>query len=85
MMQVRLNICCPRDCVSRRNGGTAGAPLKPLRVDSALRAPVGINGLRLVRACIEMPCIPAFYMRLVIVIGIELVSFSLICFGPKLF
>ena len=31
-------ICCPRDCVSRHNGGTSGAPLKPLRVDSALRA-----------------------------------------------
>ena len=24
-------ICCPRDCVSRHNGGTVGAPLKPLR------------------------------------------------------
>ena len=32
-----FNICCPRDCVSRHNGGTSGAPLKPLRVDSALR------------------------------------------------
>ena len=32
-----FNICCPRDCVSRHNGGTLGAPLKPLRVDSALR------------------------------------------------
>ena len=31
------NICCPRDCVSRYNGGTSGAPLKPLRVDSALK------------------------------------------------
>ena len=30
----RSNICCPRDCVSRHNGGTSGAPLKPLRVDS---------------------------------------------------
>ena len=30
-----FNICCPRDCVSRHNGGTSGAPLKPLRVDSA--------------------------------------------------
>ena len=29
-------ICCPRDCVSRHNGGTSRAPLKPLRVDSAL-------------------------------------------------
>ena len=32
-----FNICCPRDCVSRHHGGTSGAPLKPLRVDSALR------------------------------------------------
>ena len=32
----RSNICCPRDCVSRHNGGTSGAPLKPLSVDSAL-------------------------------------------------
>ena len=31
-----FNICCPRDCVSRHNGGTSGAPLKPLRDDSAL-------------------------------------------------
>ena len=23
------NICCPRDCVSRHNGGTAGDPLNP--------------------------------------------------------
>ena len=33
-----FNICCPRDCVSRHNGGTSGAPLKPLRDDSAPRA-----------------------------------------------
>ena len=32
----RSNMCCPRDCVSRHNGGTSGAPLKPLRDDSAL-------------------------------------------------
>ena len=31
-------ICCPRDCVSRHNGGTSGAPFKPLRDDSALKA-----------------------------------------------
>ena len=31
-----FNICCPRDCVSRHNGGTSGAPLKPLRDDSVL-------------------------------------------------
>ena len=30
-----FNLCCPRDWVSRHNGGTSGAPLKPLRVDSA--------------------------------------------------
>ena len=41
-----FNICCPRDCVSRHNGGTAGAPLKPLRVDSALRALSTLRGLR---------------------------------------
>ena len=40
------NICCPRDCVSRHNGGTAGAPLKPLRDDSALRALSSLRGLR---------------------------------------
>ena len=39
-------ICCPRDCVSRLNGGTSGAPLKPLRVDSALRALSTLSGLR---------------------------------------
>ena len=36
MPTVTFNICCPRDCVSRHNGGAAGAPLKPLRDDSAL-------------------------------------------------
>ena len=35
-------ICCPRDCVSR----TANAPLKPLGVDSALRALSTLRGLR---------------------------------------
>ena len=34
--QPSSNMCCPRDCVSRHNGGTSGAPLKPLRDDSAL-------------------------------------------------
>ena len=33
-------------CVSRHNGGTSGAPLKPLRDDSALRALSGKNWLR---------------------------------------
>ena len=41
-----FNICCPRDCVSRHNGGTSGARLKPLRVDSALRALSTLRGLR---------------------------------------
>ena len=35
MPTVAFNICCPRDCVSRHNWGTAGASLKPLRDDSA--------------------------------------------------
>ena len=45
-------ICCPRDCVSHTssvrecNGGTSGAPLKPFRVDSALRALSTLRGLR---------------------------------------
>ena len=42
----RSNICCPRDCVSRHNGGTSGAPLKPLRDDSALRVLSTLRGLR---------------------------------------
>ena len=32
--------------VSRHNGGTSGAPLKPLRDDSALRALSSLGGLR---------------------------------------
>ena len=43
--RLRLPIM-PRDCVSRHNGGTAGAPLKPLRVDSALRTLSSLRGLR---------------------------------------
>ena len=39
MLGQHFNICCPRDCFSRHNGGTSGAPLKPLRVDSALSIP----------------------------------------------
>ena len=39
-------ICCPRDCVSQHNGGTSGSPLKPLRVDSALRALSTLRGFR---------------------------------------
>ena len=41
-----FNIWRPRDCVSRHNGGTSGAPLKPLRVDGALRALSTLRGLR---------------------------------------
>ena len=40
-----FNICCPRNCVSRHNGGTSGAPLKPLRDDSALKALSSLSGL----------------------------------------
>ena len=47
-----FNICCPRDCVSRHNGGTSGAPLKPLRVDSVLRA---LSSLRGIRGAPEVP------------------------------
>ena len=32
--------------VSRHNGGSSGSPLKPLRVDSALRALSTLRGLR---------------------------------------
>ena len=46
MPTVAFNICCPRDCVSRYNGGTSGVPLKPLRDDSALRALSFLRGLR---------------------------------------
>ena len=42
-----FNICCPRDRISRHNGGTSGAPLKPLRVNSALRTLSSLRGLRL--------------------------------------
>ena len=46
MLNGAFNICCPRDCVSRHNGGASGAPLKPLRVDSALKALSTLGGLR---------------------------------------
>ena len=44
--QLSSNMCCARDCVSRHNGGTAVAPLKPLKDDSALRALSTLRGLR---------------------------------------
>ena len=44
MPTVAFNICCPRNCVSRHNEGTAGAPLIPLRVDSALCIVVVVKG-----------------------------------------
>ena len=31
-----FNICCPRDCVSRHNGGTSGAPIMPTKRTSVL-------------------------------------------------
>ena len=46
MPTVAFNICCPRDWVSRHNGGTADAPLKPHRDDSALRTLSSLRGLR---------------------------------------
>ena len=46
MPTVAFNICCPRDCVSRHNGGTSGATLKPLRDDSTLIALSPLRGLR---------------------------------------
>ena len=48
-----FNICCPRDCVSRHNGGTSGAPLKPLRDDSALTATS--SGGQLCIMCFDYP------------------------------
>ena len=57
---VAFNICCQRDCVSRHNGGTAGAPLKPLRDDSALTdsstpSTDPVRGGRGVRVCMGAP------------------------------
>ena len=46
MPTVAFNICFQRDCVSRHNGGTSGAPLKPLRDDRVLRALSSLRGLR---------------------------------------
>ena len=43
---TKFQLCCPRDCVSLHNGSTSGAPLEPIRVDSALRALSTLRGLR---------------------------------------
>ena len=43
MPTVAFNICCPRDCVSRHNGGTAGAPIM-LRDAASRTANVERNG-----------------------------------------
>ena len=32
--QLSSNMCCPRDCISRHNGGTRGAPIMPAHVGS---------------------------------------------------
>ena len=42
----RSNMCCPRDCVPRHNGGTSGAPLQTLRDDSAFRALSSLRGFK---------------------------------------
>ena len=51
--QPSSSICCPRDCISRHNGGTAGAPLKPLRMLElgCENATVGKNGLSTLGSC----------------------------------
>ena len=52
MPTVAFNICCPRDCVSRHNGVTSGAPLKPLSDDSALRALSSLRGQQMLNATV---------------------------------
>ena len=69
-----FNICCPRDCVSRHNGGTSCAPLKPLKVDSALRALSTLRGLfqgsfltfkrkldKFLNQVCDKPCTPGYH------------------------
>ena len=55
--QLSSNVCCPRDCVYRHNGGTSVAPLIPLRVDSALRRSAlrTLSTLRGLRGAPEVP------------------------------
>ena len=37
MSTVAFNICCPRDCFSRHNGGTSGAPLYNITYNNLCR------------------------------------------------
>ena len=47
MMRLTVPTFAVRETdVSRHNGGTSDAPLKPLRDDSALRTPSTLRGLR---------------------------------------
>ena len=50
--KLSSNICYPRDCVSRHNGGTSGTPLKPLTDDRALRT---LSSLKVLRGAPEVP------------------------------
>ena len=52
MPTVAFNICSPRDCVCWHNGGTSGAPHKPLRDDNVLRV---LSSLRDLRGAPEVP------------------------------
>ena len=45
-MPIVQTFAVRETAVSRHNGGTAGAPLKPLRDDSALGALSSLRGLR---------------------------------------
>ena len=49
-----FNTCCPRDCVSRHNGGTRGSPIMPrdVSLSDSKYWTVGKNGLRI--ECIFM-------------------------------
>ena len=47
--QLSSNIYCPRDCISRHNGGTSGSPIIPRDAVSRtanVERTVGINGLK---------------------------------------
>ena len=76
---VAFNICYPRDCVSRHNGGTAGAPLKwrVLRTSdwsfsSGPQQDLNKHSLRVSWTCaVVLPCIT-----------IRSVSLQLLCCWP---